>query len=95
MYFLAAFFAAVLSSIPRQAYTEKASLCTKSPRSTVGMDMTSMCNINLMYFAVAVYVRLFVSEDFRNGYAKNLFPSGRKEKNTWHPKQWWASSAVA
>ena len=40
-----------------------------------GMDMsiTSMCNINMMYFAIAVLVCLFVAEDFRSGYAKNLF----------------------
>ena len=37
------------------------------------MDLTGMCNINLMYFAAAVWVCLFVSEDFRSGYAKNIF----------------------
>ncbi|MCM1543535.1 MAG: ABC transporter permease [Blautia sp.] len=37
------------------------------------MDMTAMCNINLLYFGAAVLVALFVSEDFRSGYAKNLF----------------------
>ncbi len=40
---------------------------------TMSMDMTAMCNINLLYFAVAALVCLFVSEDFRSGYAKNLF----------------------
>ena len=39
----------------------------------MGMDMTSMCNINLVYFMMAVYICLFVGEDFRSGYAKNLF----------------------
>lgn len=39
----------------------------------MSMDMTSMCNINLLYFGAAVFVALFVSEDFRSGYAKNLF----------------------
>ena len=37
------------------------------------MDMTSMCNINLIYFAAAVLVCLFIGDDFRSGYAKNLF----------------------
>lgn len=37
------------------------------------MDLTSMCNINLMFFAAAVLVCLFISEDFRAGYSKNLF----------------------
>lgn len=41
--------------------------------SSMGMDLTAMCNINLLYFLVAVLVCVFVSEDFRSGYAKNLF----------------------
>ena len=41
--------------------------------AAVGMDMMSMCNINLLYFFVAVLVCLFVANDFRSGYAKNLF----------------------
>lgn len=40
-----------------------------------GMDMslTGMCNINLMFFLVSVFVCIFVAADFRSGYAKNLF----------------------
>lgn len=38
-----------------------------------GMDMMSMCNINMLYFAIAALVCIFVAEDFRSGYAKNLF----------------------
>ncbi|MBQ9686774.1 MAG: ABC transporter permease [Oscillospiraceae bacterium] len=41
--------------------------------SSGGMDMSSMCNINLMYFMTGVFVCLFTAEDFRSGYAKNLF----------------------
>ena len=41
--------------------------------SGASMDMTSMCNINLLYFAIAVLVCIFVADDFRSGYAKNLF----------------------
>lgn len=37
------------------------------------MDMMSMLNIDMLYFAVAVLVTIFVSDDFRSGYAKNLF----------------------
>ena len=37
------------------------------------MDLTGMCNIKILYFFLAVLVCLFVSEDFRSGYAKNLF----------------------
>lgn len=38
-----------------------------------GMDVMSMCNINMMFLGVAVFICLFISEDFRSGYAKNLF----------------------
>ena len=38
-----------------------------------GMDIFAMCNINMMFMAVAVFVCLFISDDFRSGYAKNLF----------------------
>ena len=39
----------------------------------MSMDITSMCNINLIYFIIAIFICLFVSEDFRSGYVKNLF----------------------
>lgn len=39
----------------------------------MSMDLVSMCNINMMYFAIAVLVCIFISADFRSGYAKNLF----------------------
>lgn len=39
----------------------------------MSMSITSMCNINMMFFAVAVFVCIFVGDDFRSGYAKNLF----------------------
>lgn len=43
--------------------------------SNVGMsmDITSMCNINMLYFFIAVFVCIFTGADFRSGYAKNLF----------------------
>lgn len=41
--------------------------------SAMAMDLTSMCNINIMFFIIAVFVSIFVTEDFRSGYAKNLF----------------------
>lgn len=44
-----------------------------STDSSAMMDMTSMCNINLLYFMVAVLVCCFVAGDFQSGYAKNLF----------------------
>ncbi len=37
------------------------------------MSLTSMCNMNLMYFLIAVFTCIFISDDFRSGYAKNLF----------------------
>lgn len=38
-----------------------------------GMDVFAMCNINMMFMIVAVFICLFISDDFRSGYAKNLF----------------------
>lgn len=39
----------------------------------MSMDLTGMCNMNMMYFAAGIWLCLFVSEDFRSGYAKNIF----------------------
>jgi len=36
-------------------------------------DIMSMCNINLLFFAAAILVCIFVTDDFKSGYAKNLF----------------------
>lgn len=41
--------------------------------SSLSMDITTMCNINMLYFLVSVFVCIFVGEDFKSGYAKNLF----------------------
>lgn len=53
----------ILGSVP-STVTESAGM---------SMDLVSMCNINMMYFAVAVLVCVFVCDDFKSGYAKNLF----------------------
>ncbi len=42
-------------------------------QSAMSMDLVSMCNINLMYFMIVIFTCLFVGEDFRSGYVKNLF----------------------
>ncbi len=47
----------------------------------MGMDMTSMCNINLLYFGIAVLICLFISSDFKSGYAKNLFTVRAKKSD--------------
>lgn len=39
----------------------------------MAMDITSMCNINMMFFVIAIFVCIFVGEDFSSGYCKNLF----------------------
>lgn len=49
--------------------------------SAMSMDLTGMCNINLVYFFVAVLICLFVSDDFRSGYAKNLFTVRAKKSD--------------
>ncbi|MDE7361786.1 MAG: ABC transporter permease [Oscillospiraceae bacterium] len=47
----------------------------------MSMDMTTMCNINMLYFGMAVLVCLFVSEDFKSGYSKNLFTVRAKKSD--------------
>lgn len=44
-----------------------------SQSTEMTLDLTTMCNIDMMFFVVAVLVCIFVSEDFRSGYSKNLF----------------------
>lgn len=46
-----------------------------------GMDVMTMCNINMMFMGVAVFICLFISEDFRSGYAKNLFTVRAKKSD--------------
>ncbi|MBQ8160318.1 MAG: ABC transporter permease [Clostridia bacterium] len=46
---------------------------TESGTDMMAMDMTTMVNINLIFFMAGVFVCLFVADDFRSGYAKNLF----------------------
>ena len=47
--------------------------------SAMSMDLTSMCNINLLYFLAAIFACVFVGEDFRSGYAKNIFATRAKK----------------
>lgn len=44
-----------------------------SEESSVSMDLTSMCNINMIYFISAVFICIFVATDFRSGFSKLLF----------------------
>lgn len=39
----------------------------------MSMDLTGMCNINLVFFMIAIFMCIFVSEEFRSGYSKNIF----------------------
>lgn len=41
--------------------------------SGMSSDIMSMCNINLLFFAAAVLICMFVTDDFKSGYAKNIF----------------------
>lgn len=53
--------------------TDSAAEASDNAAMGMNMDMTSMCNINLVYFMLAVFLCVFVGGDFRSGYAKNLF----------------------
>lgn len=45
------------------------------------MGITSMCNINLLYFFIAAVVCIFTAEDFRSGYCKNIFAVRAKKSD--------------
>ena len=49
--------------------------------AAMDMSLTAMCNINMLYFGIAVLVCIFVAEDFRSGYAKNLFTVRAKKSD--------------
>lgn len=38
-----------------------------------GSDVFAMCNINMAFMGACVFICLFITDDFRSGYAKNLF----------------------
>lgn len=61
--------------VPMETFTNtwQAIGALSSESSSMSMGLTSMCNINMLYFFIAVLVGLFVSDDFRSGYCKNLF----------------------
>lgn len=52
-----------------------------SQSSMMDMSLTGMCNINMLYFFVAVLVCIFVADDFRSGYVKNLFTVRSKKSD--------------
>lgn len=54
---------------------------SKADTAEKGIDMMSMCNINLLYFGIAVLVCIFVTGDFRSGYVKNLFTVRAKKSD--------------
>ena len=39
----------------------------------MSMDLTTMCNINMIFFLAAVFACLFTADDFRSGACKNIF----------------------
>ena len=58
---------------PENVWQSIGTLPTFDGAAMGGMDVMAMCNINMMFMLVAVFVCIFVSDDFRSGYAKNLF----------------------
>ena len=58
---------------PENAWQSIGTLPTENGEAMGGMDVMAMCNINMMFMGAAVFICLFISEDFRSGYAKNIF----------------------
>lgn len=56
-----------------ESFTNTWQVISSYSSSGMSMDLTSMCNLNLVYFVIAVLVCLFTAGDFKSGYAKNLF----------------------
>ena len=54
---------------------------TSDETVAMNMDLTTMCNINMLYFIISVLVCIFVSDDFRSGYSKNLFTVRAKKSD--------------
>lgn len=52
-----------------------------SGSNQASMDLTGMCNINMLYFLVIVVAAVFVGSEFRSGYVKNLFTTRGKKSN--------------
>ena len=59
------------SAVAAQTFTNTWQIISSAGGMT--MDITAMCNINLIYFMAGVFLCVFVGDDFRSGYAKNLF----------------------
>ena len=55
------------------AWQSIGTLPTADSAAMGGMDVMAMCNINMMFMLVAVFICLFISDDFRSGFVKNLF----------------------
>lgn len=58
---------------PENSWQSIGTLPTADGAAMGGMDVMGMCNINMMFMLVCVFICIFISEDFRSGYAKNLF----------------------
>lgn len=61
------------TSVSGESETEEADGMATMAAGMGGMDVMTMCNINMAFMGVAVFVCLFICDDFRSGYAKNLF----------------------
>ncbi|MDE7399411.1 MAG: ABC transporter permease [Oscillospiraceae bacterium] len=71
----------IISSISGGEVAADTSAEAASDMAAMSMDITMMCNMNMLYFAIAVLVCLFVSEDFKSGYSKNIFTVRAKKSD--------------
>lgn len=62
-----------IGTLPADPTDTKAATDMSGMGGMGGMDVMSMCNINMAFMGVAVFVCLFISDDFRSGFSKNLF----------------------
>lgn len=66
---------------PENTWQQIGTLPTEGGADMGGMDVMAMCNINMAFMGVAVFVCLFISDDFRSGFSKNLFTTRAKKSD--------------
>ncbi len=64
---------------PENTWQQIGTLPTEDGAAMGGMDVMAMCNINMVYMGIAVFVCIFISDDFKSGFSKNLFTTRAKK----------------
>lgn len=69
------------NQIPMQGFETVWQAISARSDAPMSMDLTGMCNMNIMYFLIPVLACIFISGDFKSGYSKNLFTVRSKKSD--------------